>query len=169
MPTLAGNDLVHMDDGSFMWVRVVTFGEANLPPGGGEAIKVVMSWRWFDYDGVGNIETATRRRIHAGWHLEALDHNSYLPVSSVQARARLEQWTNEFGPDNTGGQSPAALARLAETVHPVFDAGDVYLLTPPAEEHRDDYCVLGDNSDIVDFLVLDRPNDQVHWILATDD
>lgn len=168
-PTLAGDDLVHMDRGSNMWVRVVTFREANLPPGSTEAIREVMSWLWFDYDGIGDIDTATRRRIHAGRHLDALDHDSYVLISPAQARGRLERWANEFGPDDTGAQSPAAVARLSENVHPLFGQGDVYLLTPPAEEHRDDYCVLGWNSDIVDFLVLDRAHDQVHWILATDD
>lgn len=112
MPTLAGDDLVHMDRGSNMWVRVVTFREANLPRGSTEAIREVMSWPWFDYDGIGDIDTATRRRIHAGWHLDALDHDSYVLISPAQARGRLERWANEFGPDDTGAQSPAAVARL---------------------------------------------------------
>lgn len=160
---------MHMDPGSFMWVRVVTFEELELPLENDEAIKSVMSWPWFDYDGVGDIRTADRRGIHAGWHIDALDHTNYKPVGPDQARGRLEQWTNEFGPDNTGTQSPAALARLAENIYPLFANGAAYLLTPPSEDHRDDYCVLGWNSDIVDLLVLDRPNDRVHWILATDD
>lgn len=55
-------------------------------------------------------------------------------------------------------------------IHPLPHIGQVHLLTPPdGDRHRDNYCLIKDNSDIVDLFVSDRTHDRAYLSLATDD
>ncbi|MFI9485375.1 hypothetical protein ACIG47_03210 [Promicromonospora sp. NPDC052451] len=163
--------LVQADQGTFMWVDHVQFTLDSTLDDGALLSALVSSslyahgYAWpyahgaeVDFDG---------RPVHGPWLAETLTAEMFTTVAAGDARRTVDTWLDDEMIEPP--QSVRTHARVARLLARTLDSGTVYRLdVPEGEEHRSNWVSVGATG-FHEFVVIDREQEAMHLVVASDD
>ena len=102
------------------------------------------------------------RPVHGPWLAETMTSEMFTMVAAGDARRTVDTWLTE-------PQSARTHARVARLLARTLDSGTVYRLdAPDDEEHRSNWVGVGATG-FHEFVVIDREQEAMHLVVASDD
>ncbi|MEV0891367.1 hypothetical protein [Promicromonospora sp. NPDC050262] len=162
--------LVQADQGTFMWIDHVQFTLDSTLDDRALLSALVSSslyahgYAWpyahgaeVDFDG---------RPVHGPWLAETLTSEMFTTVAAGDARRTVDTWLDD---EMAEPQSVRTRARVARLLARALDSGTVYRLdVPDDEEHRSNWVGVGATG-FHEFVVIDREQEAMHLVVASDD
>ncbi|MFK0005183.1 hypothetical protein [Paenarthrobacter sp. NPDC090522] len=168
-----GDDIVHLDSGTFMWVQLTHF--LIGPAQNDQAIlERLIESPGYQHDYASPFPSRggselRARGIHGRWRIDAIHPDLFEPSTAEAAKAEIKVWANDQDWTDPEYSQPADAIQRLETIYPVLDSGRVLKLCNPPREAEHDYGFVTGNGGFHEFIVIDRTLHTLHVIVASDD
>lgn len=160
-----GDELVHLDQGSYQWIDIKTFGVGD---GFNDLtlIKNLVDQAAYADDYQGNrVEEQSSGAVHGPYRLDAVDPASFVLTTGDEARDVIQKWANRTGSQNDETQR----ALLTDVYALLHSAERVYRFpTLGLDAAHESGWVVG-HTGFHEFVAIDRFGHQLHVIVASDD
>lgn len=168
---LVGSDVVHLDRNTFMWVQMTHFAIDVDQDDPAILASLIESPEYgHDYASPFPSETAPfGRPIHARWVLSAISVDRFEPSTAGRAEADLQRWANDQDWTEPDYRQPPEVMQRLRSVYSLLRSGYIYKLRNPGREAEHDYGSVTGGMGFHEFIVIDRSNDTLHVIVASDD
>ena len=168
---LVGDEIVHLDSGTFMWVHLTRF---LIDPDQDDQsiLESLIESPGYQHDYASPFPSAAEVRawgIHGRWRIDAIHPDLFEPSTAEAAKTDIAIWANDQDwTDPEFSQPPDAIQRL-RTIYSLLDSGSVLKLRNPPREAQHDYGFVTGNLGFHEFIVIDRLLRTLHVIVASDD
>jgi hypothetical protein len=169
---LVDSDLVHMDEGTFMWIQLTHFAIEATDDDRSLLASLIASPAYAqDYTGSSTWAAAvvTEPAVHGRWWRSSIHPGLFTPWTASDAESLIQDWADHaWTTDPDFRQPPAAQQRLQD-VYALLRSGDLYKLDNPEAEDEHEYGYVTGGMGFHEFVVIDRNRRSVHVVVAADD
>jgi hypothetical protein len=168
---VVGSDLVHMDEGTFMWIRLTHFAIETAEDDRSLLASLIASPAYAqDYTGSSDFAAVVTGEpaVHGRWWRSSIHPELFTPWTASDAESLIQDWTGNWTYD-LDYRPPPAVQRRLQDVYDLLRSGDLYKLDNPGAENEHEFgCVTG-GMGFHEFVVIDRNRRSVHVVVASDD
>ncbi|MFJ4029377.1 hypothetical protein ACIPWF_18255 [Paenarthrobacter sp. NPDC089989] len=168
---LVGDEVVHLDSGTFMWVQLTRF---LIDPDQDDQsiLESLIESPGYQHDYASPFPSATEVRawgIHGRWVIDAIQPGLFEPSTAEAAKAEIAIWANDQEWTDPQYSQPFEVIQRLETIYTLMGSGTVLKLRNPPRESEHDYGFVTGNLGFHEFIVIDRILRTLHVIVASDD
>ena len=167
---LVGSDIVHMDKGTFMWIRLTHFAIETAQDDRSLLASLIASPA-YAHDYASPFDAAavvTEPAVHGGWWRGSIHPELFMPWAASDAESLIQDWTGNWTHD-LDYRPPPAVQRRLQDVYDLLRSGDLYKLDNPGAEDEHEYGYVTGGMGFHEFVVIDRNRGGVHVVVASDD
>ncbi|MCY1675753.1 hypothetical protein OVA06_13725 [Pseudarthrobacter sp. SL88] len=166
-----GDDTVHLDSGTSMWVQLTHF--LIDPAQDDQAIlERLIESPGYQHDYASPFPSAAEVRpwgIHGRWRIDAIHPGLFQASTAEAAKAEIDAWAKDQDWTDPGYSQPADAIQRLETIYSVLGSGTVLKLRNPPPEAEHDYGFVTGSLGFYEYIVIDRTLRTLHVIVASDD
>ena len=168
---LVGNDIVHMDKGTFMWIELTHFAMETAEDDRSLLASVIASPAYAHYPGPFDAAAeVTESAIHGRWWRTSVHPELFTSCPASDAEALIQDWAGPQEWTDPDYRPPPAVQRRLQDVYDLLRSGDLYKLDNPGAEEEAQYLgTVTGGMGFHEFVVIDRDRRSVHVVVASDD
>ena len=133
---VVGSDLVHMDEGTFMWIQLTHFAIETAEDDRSLLASLIAS-PTYAQDYTGSFDAAAvvadEPAVHGRWWRSSIHPEVFTPWSASNAESLIQDWMGNWIYD-LDYRPPPAVQRRLQDVCDLLRSGDLYKLDNPRAE-----------------------------------
>ncbi|WP_147917355.1 hypothetical protein [Ruania zhangjianzhongii] len=168
---LRGSDLIHLDEGTYMWIQVTHFAIEAEQSDRSLLSSLIASPGYahdyaspFDPD-----EEVQQSAVHGRWRLETIHPALFARCTPHDAEALLQVWVDEQQWTEPGYRQPPKVRARVEGVVNLLRSGRLYRLNNPGTDAEHEYGFATGSLGFHEFVVIDRVTECLLLVVASDD
>jgi hypothetical protein len=168
---LVGSDIVRMDEGTFMWIRLTHFAIETVQDDRSLLASLIASPGYaHDYASPFDAEAVvTEPAIHGRWWRSNIHVELFEPWTAMDAESLLQGWADDQEWTDPNYRQPLAVQRRLQDVYALLRSGDLYKLRNPGAGDEHEYGFVTGGMGFHEFVVIERSRRGLHVVVASDD
>jgi hypothetical protein len=138
---LLGSDIVHMDRGTFMWIRLTHFA-AEAAQDNRSLLASLIASPAYAHDYASPFDAAavlTEPAVHGRWWRSSIHPGLFTPWTAPDAESLIQAWADGQAWADPGFRQPPAVQQGLQDVYALLRSGDLYKLDNPGAEDEHEY------------------------------
>jgi hypothetical protein len=168
---LVGSDIVHMDNGTRMWIQLTHFALETAQDDRSLLASLIASPA-YAHDYASPFDAApvvTEPAVHGRWRRGSIHPGLFMPWAASDAESLIQGWADGQDWTDPDFRQPPAVQRRLQDVYALLRSGDLYKLDNPGAGDEHEYGSVTRGLGFHEFVVIDRNRRSVHVAVASDD
>jgi hypothetical protein len=168
---LVSSDMVHMDEGTYMWIQLTHFAIDTAQDDRSLLASLIANPGYaHDYASPFDAEAVIiEPAVHGRWWRSSIRAEMFEAWTAADAESLLQSWADDQKWTDPIYRPPPAVHQRLRDVYTLLRSGDLYKLRNPEAEDEHEYGFVTGGGGFHEFVVIDRNSRILHVVVASDD